>query len=98
MELERDVEQYLVRSVRSAGGRCEKFIPDYRAGWPDRIVLLPGGVSAWVELKRPRGGRLSPQQRHAHKVLRGLGQRVAVVWTKEDVDRLIAELFAAART
>ena len=90
--LEREVESHLVRVVRAVGGRCEKFSPDHRAGWPDRIVMLPGGVLVWVELKRPRGGRLSALQLNAHHTLRALGQRVEVVWTKEQADRLIEEL------
>ena len=47
MILERDIERRLVRNVEAAGGLCVKFIPDNRAGMPDRLVLLPGGVVAW---------------------------------------------------
>ena len=89
MELERDVEKYLTHRVVEAGGRCEKFIPEIRNGWPDRIVLLPGGVSVWVETKKPKGGKLEPLQIHAHKVLRSLGQDVEVCWTKAAADRIV---------
>lgn len=91
-----EVERHLVRRVTDAGGRCEKFIPDVRAGMPDRIVLMPGGVLVWVELKKPKGGRLSSLQEYKHKVLRDLGQRVEVVWTKEEADRLIDQLIDEA--
>ena len=89
---EYEVEGYLVRRVVGVGGRCEKFIPEVRNGWPDRIVLLPDGVMVWVETKKPKGGKLDPLQIHAHKILRGLGQRVEIVWTKAEADRLIEEL------
>lgn len=30
-----------------------KFSPMGSRGWPDRIVIFPGGAHVWVELKRP---------------------------------------------
>ena len=90
--LEKEVELCLRREVEKRGGRCVKFLPDYARGWPDRLVLLPGGVLAWVELKRPRGGYVSPSQRVAHETLRRLGQRVEIVLTKERARELVEEL------
>ena len=87
--LERDVEAYLSTRVEQAGGLCVKFIPDLMRGMPDRIVLLPGGVLVWVELKKPRGGRVSELQKYRHKALRALGQAVEVCWTKADADRIV---------
>lgn len=91
MELERDVEQHLFDEVKRRGGMCVKFIPDHKRGMPDRIVMLPGGVQIWVETKRPKGGTVAAVQKHRHKELRALGQRVAVCWTKAAVDELLAE-------
>lgn len=92
MVLERDVEARLGKAVREAGGQCVKFVPDAMAGMPDRIVMMPGGVLVWVELKRPDGGVLSTRQKYRHAQLRRLGQRVAVCWSAADVDRLLDEL------
>lgn len=92
---EREVESYLRRRVEQAGGRCEKFIPDLDSGMPDRVVMLPGGVLVWVETKKPKGGRVSKLQCVQHDRLRRLGQRVEVVWTKEQADALVAELVPA---
>ena len=69
-----------------------KFLPDFARGFPDRIVLLPRGVLVWVETKRPQGGVLSPIQKVQHVLLRRLGQRVEVVWTKDQADDLIDSL------
>ena len=91
-DLESSVEQYLRRKVEAAGGRCVKFDPGNYRGWPDRIVLLPGGVTAWVETKRPSGGRVAPAQRIAHEELLRLGQRVVIVWSKDEVDELLESL------
>ena len=86
-QLEREVEGYLVRQVEKLGGMCPKF--DSVRGWPDRIVLLPTGVVAWVETKRPVGGVLSPAQLVVHEQLRRVGQQVYVVWSQEEVDELL---------
>lgn len=89
-QLEREVEGYLVRQVERLGGMCPKF--DSVRGWPDRIVLLPAGVVAWVETKRPVGGVLSPAQLVVHEQLRRVGQQVYVVWSQEEVDELLERL------
>lgn len=45
---ESEVEGHLRRSVESMGGQCVKFLPDYKRGWPDRILLLRAvGWSGW---------------------------------------------------
>ena len=91
-QLENEVEGHLRRRVEKAGGVCVKFLPDFARGFPDRIVLLPRGVLVWVETKRPQGGVLSPVQKVQHVLLRRLGQRVEVVWTKDQADDLIDSL------
>ena len=93
---ERTVEQYLRRRVESLGGECVKFIPDYDRGMPDRIVILPHGGLVWCELKRPSGGKLSGAQMVRHEELRRLGQRVEVLWSREDVDRFLGEMIREA--
>ena len=96
MVIESEVEAYLRRHVEAQGGVCKKFMPDYARGWPDRIVVLPG-VLVWVETKRPVDGRLSPGQLVAHEDLRRLGQRVEVVWTKEQAEALVEMLTSKPR-
>ena len=91
MVRESEVEARLRRLVEAQGGECKKFIPDYARGWPDRIVLLPDGVSCWVETKTI-DGELSGAQLIAHEKLRRLGQQVAVVWTKEQAEALVERL------
>ena len=88
---ESSVERCLRVCVEDTGGQCVKFLPDYKRGWPDRLVLLPFGKVAWVETKT-KGGKLSPMQEVAHEQLRRLGQEVYVVWTKEQARDLVAVL------
>lgn len=91
-QLESEVESYLRKQVEKRGGKCVKFIPDFSRGFPDRVVLLPTGILVWVETKRPVGGKLDSAQKVAHLILRRLGQRVEVVWSKEDADELLNSL------
>lgn len=90
-QLESEVERYLREQVEKLGGKCVKFVPDFSRGFPDRVVILPRGVLFWAETKRPVGGVLDPYQNFQHVLLRRLGQRVEVVWSKEEVDSLIKE-------
>lgn len=88
--LEKDVEKYLVKRVKEADGIAYKFVSPGHNGVPDRICVLPGGVAIFVEVKKP-DGRLSPVQVMQLQALFRRDHNVAVVWSKEDVDRLISE-------
>ena len=49
--LEKQVEQYLVKQVKTLGGLSLKLTS--LIGIPDRLVLLPGSRLVFIELKRP---------------------------------------------
>lgn len=87
MVFESDIEQKLVSGVEKLGGQCLKMGQD---GWPDRVVVLPEGRVVWVELKRP-DGRVDTLQKWRRAVLRKLGHRVEIPWSKEDVQKLLDE-------
>ena len=50
---EKAIEQKLTLMVKKQGGICPKFVSPGFDGMPDRIVLLPGGCMAFVEVKAP---------------------------------------------
>lgn len=50
---EKEVEQKFVKAVKLAGGFCIKFTSPGFNGVPDRLVLLPKGRMAFIELKAP---------------------------------------------
>ena len=57
-------------------------------GVPDRIVFLPGGRVAFVEVKAP-GQRPTPLQLRVHRMLSDLGADVRVLDSVDAVDAWI---------
>ena len=85
---EKAIERYLTDPVRDMGGVCLKYSNPGMAGYPDRVCLLPGGVTVWIELKS-RDGRLSGIQRIRIAGMRRMGHTVCVCKSKEDIDSVL---------
>ena len=90
--LEKDIEAYLKKRVEENDGVFLKFPATHIEGFPDRILLMPHEVMCFVELKRPKGGRISEIQKHWHEKLRNLGYQVFVIKDKSEADTLIFKL------
>lgn len=89
---EKGIERLLKRRVeKGMGGLALKLVSPGMVGVPDRLILLPNGKAAFVELKAP-GEKPRPIQLYAHDKLRGLGFPVYVVDSAEGVGRLLHEL------
>lgn len=84
---EKSIERYLVRKVHELGGLCLKFASSFETGYPDRLVVLPGGMACWVELKS-KGQVPTRMQDIRHEELRRRGMTVYVVDNKKRVDEL----------
>jgi len=69
---EKYIEQKLVNTVKELGGIAPKFVSPGLDGVPDRIVLLPMGRMAFVELKAP-GKKMRPLQVKRKTQLEALG-------------------------
>lgn len=77
--LERDVERRLVAKLKKLGIKHVKMTAIGQRGFPDRLILLPGGLVLWIELKAPgREGNLSANQDTVISMLNGLGHKVLV--------------------
>lgn len=85
---ENKIEKYLKTKVSQIGGKAFKFVSPGVSGVPDRIVLLPGARSVFVELKAP-GEKPRPIQLHRIKQIRALGFRVEILDSKDAVDKFI---------
>lgn len=84
---ERDVERALARYVKAQGGVCWKFVSPSLAGVPDRVVILPGGRIAFVEVKAP-GAKPRPLQVRRMEQLRSLGMTCFVLDNPTDVKEM----------
>src|SRR6188768_3431615 len=87
--LESDVERELIKRVKACGGRAEKVTVLGTRGFFDRLVVLPGGVVAFVECKKPKGGRMSAHQIERARIYKALGAVVAQIYDLADIDRLL---------
>jgi len=88
IESEKVLEKYLVSEVKSLGGWAVKLLSGLVTGLPDRLILLPGGVVAFVEVKTT-GKKATPKQLAVHKALMKLGFRVEVLDSKEGINNFI---------
>jgi len=89
--LEKHIEQKMVQVVHQIGGLAPKFISTGWAGVPDRLVLLPGGRLAFVEVKAP-GKALRPLQVKRKGQLEALGFRVYVIDRPEQIGGVLDEI------
>ena len=69
---EKTLEALLVQTVKSMGGLTPKFVSPGFDGMPDRIVLLPHGKIAFVEVKA-HGKKQRPLQVRRKSQLELLG-------------------------
>ncbi|GLC79304.1 VRR-NUC domain-containing protein [Lacrimispora brassicae] len=88
------IEKKLRTEAKKRNGIAAKFISPGLAGVPDRLLLLPGGKCAFVELKAP-GKRLRPLQAKRKKQLEGLGFQVYCI---DDIGRIGGVLDAVLST
>ena len=89
-ESEKDIEKRLVREVTHRGGLCLKYSNPADRGYPDRLCVMPKGITFWVELKsKGRKPTKLQQSRIAH--LRDLGQSVNVIDSAAEMDDLLKQ-------
>jgi hypothetical protein len=91
---EKTLERKLISAVKALGGICPKFTSPGTDGMPDRIVILPGGRIAFVEVKR-HGEKPRPLQEARHGMLRNLGVKVFVLDDGEQIGGIIREIQSA---
>lgn len=90
-ESEAELERRLVSEVKRIGGQAPKWVSPGNRGVQDRIVILPGGRTIYVEMKAP-GKQLKPLQVRWAKILRNMGHQVYKIDSNEDIDKFIIEV------
>lgn len=88
---EKYIERKLVEEVKKAGGLAPKFVSPGLNGVPDRIVLLPSGCMAFVELKSS-GKMMRPLQIRRKKQLESLGFKVYCIDEVSQIGGVIDEI------
>ena len=91
---EKQIENRLASEVKKAGGIALKFVSPSFDGMPDRLVLIPDGHIAFVELKAP-GKKPRPVQLARHRLLRSLGFQVYVIDSVEQIGGMLDEVRAS---
>ena len=93
---EKTIETKLVQAVRTKGGLAPKFTSPGFDGVPDRLILLPGGKVAFIELKAP-GKTLRPLQVRRKRQLEALGFSVYCIDRPEQIETVLQEIGGDAR-
>ena len=86
--LESTIEAKLVRLVKARGGVLYRLDPRSKKGAPDRVVVLPGRPTTFVELKTDRG-RLSPIQAVELDRIRAAGGRAVVLYGPKQMQEFV---------
>ena len=94
MKSEKQIEQSLVKAVKNMGGIAPKFVSPGFDGMPDRIVLLPHGLMAFVEVKGP-GKKTRPLQVSRHGLLQRLGFNVYVLDDMNQIGGILDDIRTA---
>ena len=90
-------DRNISKAVKEKGGLAVKFISPGFNGMPDRIVLMPCGRIAFVEVKAP-GEKPRPLQLSRHRLLRRLGFKVYVLDHPDQIGGIIDEIQATNKS
>ena len=88
---EKVLERKLVDAVKAMGGIAPKYISPNFYGMPDRLVLIPVGRLAFVEVKS-YGEQPRPLQEARHGMLRRLGFKVFVLDRPEQIKQILEDI------
>ena len=91
---EKVIEQKLAAAIKKAGGIALKFVSPGFDGMPDRLLLLPDGKIAFVEVKAP-GKKPRPLQLARHRLLRKLGFQVYIIDNADQIGGMLDEIRAS---
>lgn len=88
------IQKYAKDRFEALGGLVRKLSYEGRSGAPDLLVLLPGGIILFVEVKKDENTKPDPHQLREHERMRKRGANVFVVGSFKQVDDLIANYYS----
>lgn len=89
--LESFIEKQLRDEAKKRKGMALKFVSPGMNGVPDRIILLPDGKMAFVELKAP-GKTTRPLQKKRKRQLESLGFPVFIIDRPDQIGGTLDEI------
>lgn len=96
MTPEGKVQAYAKAELEKIGALVRKIRYEGRNGCPDLLVLLPGGVVWFVEVKKDEDTAPDAHQAREHERMRNRGANVFTIGSKSQVDSLIANYYSHA--
>ena len=90
-ELEHNIENRIVKYVEGLGGLALKLVLASERGFPDRTLLLPGGLVLFIEIKRPKDAKTYHMQLVWQERLQRRGFRCEFVKSMKEVAALLQE-------
>lgn len=96
MTPEGKIQAYARAEFEGLGALVRKLRYEGRNGCPDLLVLLPGGVVWFVEVKKDGATGPDPHQAREHERMQKRGANVFVVGSKSQVDSLIRNYYSYA--
>lgn len=94
MTPEGKIQKYAKERFEALGGLVRKLSYENRVGAPDLLVILPGGIVWFVEVKKDERTKPDPHQLREHERMRKRGANVFVVGSIKQIDTLIADYYS----
>lgn len=91
---EKEIEKKLVKAVKERKGMALKFICPGLDGVPDRLILMPNGRMAFIELKAGEKP-LRPIQQRRKRQIESLGFKVFRLDDTEKIGGVLDEIQSA---
>lgn len=88
---EKYIERQFADHCKKLGWLCLKYYNPITSGYPDRIIIMPGGRVAFAEIKT-RGKHAAALQRIRMEELHGMGVPARVIDSMEAAEKFITDL------
>lgn len=85
IDTEKYLEKEFTRVIKLNKGLSIKLLSDLKAGLPDRMAIMPLGITYFVEFKSKKGGRLRTSQKFTIAEFIRRGHEVHIISSYKDL-------------
>lgn len=86
------IQKHAQTVFKGLGGLVRKIHYEGRTGCPDLLVILPGGIVLFLEIKKSPGTPAALHQQKEHARIRARGALCFVVGSVADINSVVAKL------